>query len=254
MLVCWTGDNVVGLDPRSGTVYWTHPFKPNRMVISIVTPAIGGDRLLVSSFYDGALMLKLDRKKPAVEEIWRRQGRDELHTDSLHAVLSNPYIDGDYVYGVDSQGELRCLAASTGDRVWESLKAGPKARWGTIHMVRNGERTWMFNELGQLLIAGLTPTGYHEISRAAPRTDYWSIGTSRRRRLFGASGLCEPARLCPQRRGLGLCEPGGRIELAAAVARHFAAAFISRSTTSGWHRLSQPARVATAPTAARQSE
>jgi outer membrane protein assembly factor BamB len=166
VLVCWTGDNVVGLDPQSGKVYWKEPFKPTRMVISIATPAVGGDRLLVSSFYDGSLMLKLDRKKPAVESLWRRLGRDELHTDSLHAVLSTPYIDGDYIYGVDSHGELRCLAAATGERVWESLKAGPKVRWGTIHMVRNGDRTWMFNELGQLIIAQLTPTGYHEISRA----------------------------------------------------------------------------------------
>ena len=33
-------------------------------------------------------------------------------------------------------------------------------------MVRNGERTWMFNERGQLLIARLTPEGFSEISRA----------------------------------------------------------------------------------------
>ena len=166
VLVCWTGDNVVGLDPQSGSAYWTHPFKISRMVISIVTPAVEGDRLFVSSFYDGSMMLKLDRQKPAIEQLWCRQGRDEQHTDSLHAVLSNPYLDGDYVYGVDSYGELRCLSAATGDRVWENLTAGPNVRWGTIHMVRNGDRTWMFNELGQLLIAQLTPTGFHEISRA----------------------------------------------------------------------------------------
>ncbi|HEX4143348.1 MAG TPA: PQQ-binding-like beta-propeller repeat protein [Pirellulales bacterium] len=166
VLACWTGDNVVGLDPQAGTVYWKQRFKPNRMVISIASPAVDADRLMVSSFYDGSLMLKLDRDKPAIEQLWRRQGRDELHTDSLHAVLSTPYIDGDYVYGVDSQGELRCLSATTGDRIWENLTAGPKTRWGTIHMVRNGDRTWMFNERGQLLIAQLTPTGFHEISRA----------------------------------------------------------------------------------------
>ncbi|HTU24786.1 MAG TPA: PQQ-binding-like beta-propeller repeat protein, partial [Pirellulales bacterium] len=39
VLVCWTGDNVVGLDPQSGEVYWKSPFEPTRMVISIATPA-----------------------------------------------------------------------------------------------------------------------------------------------------------------------------------------------------------------------
>ena len=42
----------------------------------------------------------------------------------------------------------------------------PKSRWGTIHMVRNGQRMWMFNERGELIIARLSPQGYEEISRA----------------------------------------------------------------------------------------
>ena len=72
---------------------------------------------------------------------------------------------GDYVYGVDSYGELRCLDAKTGDRLWESLDAVPRNRWATIHFVRNGDKIWMFNERGQLIIAQLSPKGYHEISR-----------------------------------------------------------------------------------------
>jgi outer membrane protein assembly factor BamB len=166
VLVCWTGDNVVGMNPATGGIYWRQPFKPTRMVISIATPVINDNRLLVSSFYDGAMMLKLDADKTTAEQSWRRLGPDEQHTDSLHAVISTPQIEGDFIYGVDSYGELRCLEAATGDRVWESLKAVPKARWSTIHMVRHGEDTWMFNERGQLAISRLSPTGYEEIRRA----------------------------------------------------------------------------------------
>jgi hypothetical protein len=75
-------------------------------------------------------------------------------------------MEGDYIYGVDSYGELRCLDARNGDRVWEDLRAVPKARWATIHMVRNAGRVWMFNERGELLIARLSPQGFQEISRA----------------------------------------------------------------------------------------
>ena len=166
VLVCWTGDNVVGLNPQSGEVYWQHPFKPTRMVIGIATPTVAENRLFVSSFYDGSLMLKLAEDNLAVEQVWRRLGPDEQHTETLHSIISTPYIDGDHVYGVDSHGELRCLDAKTGDRIWESLDATPKGRWSTIHMVRNGSQTWMFNERGQLLIARLTPQGFSEISRA----------------------------------------------------------------------------------------
>jgi outer membrane protein assembly factor BamB len=166
VLVCVTGDNVVGLDPTSGTVHWKYPFPPSRMVITIATPIIEENHLFVTSFYDGSLMLRLDPKKLAVEKIWRRQGADEKHTDGLHSIISTPLMIGNYVYGVDSYGELRCLDADTGDRRWESLDATPMSRWSTIHMVRNGDRVWMFNERGELIIARLSPSGYEEISRA----------------------------------------------------------------------------------------
>ncbi len=66
---------------------------------------------------------------------------------------------------MDSYGELRCLDLKTGDRLWENLEAVPKARWATIHFVKNGDKVWMFNEKGELIIAKLSPQGYQEISR-----------------------------------------------------------------------------------------
>ena len=166
VLVCWTGDNVVGLNPATGDVYWKYPFPPEKMVINVPTPVVAADRLFLTGFYDGALMLKLGQDEPQVEKLWRRKGPNEQKTDALHCMISTPYLDGDYVYGVDSYGELRCLDARTGDRVWEDLTAVPKDRWSTIHMVRNGGRVWMFNERGELVIATLAPQGFHEISRA----------------------------------------------------------------------------------------
>jgi outer membrane protein assembly factor BamB len=166
VLVCWTGANVVGLSPATGEVYWKHPFPPRRMVINVPTPVLDANRLFLTAFYDGALMLQLRQDELGVEPLWRRRGVSERQTDSLHAMISAPHLDGDYVYGVDSYGELRCLDAKTGDRIWEDLTAVPTARWATIHMVRNGDRVWMFNERGELIIATLSPRGFREISRA----------------------------------------------------------------------------------------
>jgi outer membrane protein assembly factor BamB len=166
VVVCWTGDNVVGLNPADGSVYWSHPFKPTRMVIGIATPVVDGSRVFVSSFYDGSLMLDLARDDTKARQVWRRLGPNEQQTDSLHAIISTPYLTGDYVYGVDSYGELRCLDAKTGDRIWEDRTATPRERWSTIHMVQNGGTTWMFNEAGELVIARLSPKGFEAISRA----------------------------------------------------------------------------------------
>lgn len=165
VVVCWTGDSVVGLDPATGKVHWQHPFRPNKMPIAISTPVLEQGRLFFTAFYDGSLMLKVLQDKPAVEVLWRRQGSSELDTDALHSIIATPYLEGDYVYGVDSYGELRCLDAKTGDRLWESLEATPRNRWSNIHMVKNGSRMFLFNERGELIIAKLLPTGYVEISR-----------------------------------------------------------------------------------------
>jgi outer membrane protein assembly factor BamB len=154
------------MNASSGAVYWQIPFKPAKMVINIATPVLERDRIFLTSFYDGSMMVQLDKDQTAARPLWRRSGRDEQHTDSLHSIISTPRLEGDYVYGVDSYGEFRCLDALTGDRIWESLVPTPKSRWSTVHMVQNGPRTWMFNERGELIISRLSSSGYEEISRA----------------------------------------------------------------------------------------
>jgi outer membrane protein assembly factor BamB len=132
----------------------------------VATPVVQGDRLFLTSFYDGSWMLQLLPDPPNAKVLWKRVGESEMKTEALHSIISTPVFTGDYIYGVDSYGELRCLDAKTGDRVWEDLTATPKSRWSTIHFVQHGERTWMFNERGELIIAELSPKGFREISRA----------------------------------------------------------------------------------------
>jgi outer membrane protein assembly factor BamB len=80
--------------------------------------------------------------------------------------MNTPLIINDFIYGVDSYGELRCLELATGNRIWEDLTAVKKDRWANIHFVQNGDKTWMFNEHGELIISELSPKGFKEISRA----------------------------------------------------------------------------------------
>ena len=166
LLICWTGDSVAGLDPMTGKVHWRHPFPPSQMVIAIATPVVSDNRLFVSSFYDGSLMLRLTDDPPEVQELWHRQGPSGRDTDALHSLISTPLIEGDYIYGIDSYGHMRCLDIETGERVWEDTTAVPTARWSTAHFVRNNGRFWIFNERGELLIARLSPEGLDIMSRA----------------------------------------------------------------------------------------
>jgi outer membrane protein assembly factor BamB len=165
VLVCWTGERIVGLNPVNGELYWEHPFKPAEMIINVPTPVFRDNYIFISAFFDGSLLLKVSQEELSVEKVWRRKGESENKTDSLHCMISTPVILGEHVYGVDSYGELRCLDLKTGDRIWESLEAVPKARWANIHMVENGEHIWMFNERGELIISKLSEEGFEEISR-----------------------------------------------------------------------------------------
>ena len=174
VIVCWTGDSVAGVNPTDGSVYWRHEFTPRQMPIGVATPVVHDNQIFLTSFYDGSLMLKMAEDKMAVSEVWKTIGSSENETDALHSIISTPVWIDDHIYGVDSYGEFRCLAASDGSRVWEDQTAVPKSRWSTIHFVQNGKQTWMFNERGELIIGELSPSKFREISRAKliePTTD-----------------------------------------------------------------------------------
>ena len=165
VLVCWTGASVAGLDPLTGAPYWQHPFPPSRMPIGIATPIIKDRKIFLTSFYDGSMMLEMSDQDMTVKELWSARGPNERKTKALHSIISTPIWIDDYIYGVDSYGQLRCLRAADGKRIWESQKAVAKERWGTVHFVSHGDDVWMFNEQGEIIVGRLSPEGLEEFSR-----------------------------------------------------------------------------------------
>ncbi|MCX7668964.1 MAG: dehydrogenase, partial [Anaerolineae bacterium] len=98
--------------------------------------------------------------------LWHRKSKEVPDGKALHCLNSTPMIHDGHIYGADGRGVLRCQRLDTGEQVWEDKTAVPEDKFATVHLVRNGERTWMFNERGELIIAELTPKGFREISRA----------------------------------------------------------------------------------------
>ena len=78
---------------------------------------------------------------------------------------SSPMLQGDYVYSAKSSGELVCLEAGTGKQVWGTTNVTELKFGASIHLTPNGDVTFLFTDEGNLIIARLTPDGYHEISR-----------------------------------------------------------------------------------------
>jgi len=166
-LIIWHPESINSLDPETGKVYWSQPFAV-RSGLSIPTPRLRDDLLFITCFYNGPIMLRLDRDKPAASVVWRGKNNSERNTDGLHSIMCTPFIDGEYIYGVCSYGQLRCLGTAAGERVWETFAAtsGKEVRWANAFLIKNGDRFFLPNEKGELIIARLTPKGYEEISRA----------------------------------------------------------------------------------------
>ena len=165
-LIVWHPAALASLDPATGEVYWEEPWEVS-MGISVATPVRDDNYLLVSQFYNGSLMMRLDTDRPGATMLWKGGSRSEMpgETDGLHALLTTPIISGDQIYGVGSYGELRGLSARTGERLWMSGEMTAQARWGTAYMVRHGERYFVSNDDGYLIIARFTPEGYVELDR-----------------------------------------------------------------------------------------
>ena len=126
-------------------------------------------------------MMDLDAAKPKAKLAWKGSSESEITTDGLHSITSTPVIDGEHIYGICSYGQLRCLDVSTGKRVWETQAVTKeKARWASAFIVRHGDRYFINNDRGELIIAKLSPAGYEEISRTALIKPTSTAGIGRR--------------------------------------------------------------------------
>ncbi len=165
-LIVWHPEAVNALDPESGKVLWTHPWAI-RSGLSLAQPRQVGDLLFVTAFYNGARLFRLGGTAPEV--VWQTDKPSEKETQHLNCLMSTPVIADGTIYGVCSYGQLRGLKLETGERLWETFAAtnpeGP-TRWGNAFIVKQGDRFFLANEKGDLIIARLTPKGYEEVSRA----------------------------------------------------------------------------------------
>lgn len=170
-LIIWHTEAVNALNPETGEVYWSVPFpasgKPQRPAIAIGTPQKVGDFLFISSPHHGSLMLKLSQDKPGASVVWQGQSENLAKPEGLHSLLCSPAFKDGHVYGVCNFGELRCLKADTGERVWETYDATTKKKefLGSAFLVQHEDRFIICNDLGDLILARLSGKGYEEIDR-----------------------------------------------------------------------------------------
>jgi outer membrane protein assembly factor BamB len=157
-------NGVTSSDPETGKEYWSEPYEATSGSI-IMSPVQSGDYLYVGGYSDQSLMLKLAQDKPVAEIVW---GNERKH--GVSPINVQPIVAGDVIYGVDQNSNLMAVAVPSGERIWETMdpisKEKGRINSGTAFIVRQGDRYWLFNDSGDLIIAKLSKEGYEELDRA----------------------------------------------------------------------------------------
>jgi outer membrane protein assembly factor BamB len=152
-----TRDNLLGLDPASGDVQFSHPWRARQnSSVNAATPVVVGSDIFVSAEYGpGAGVLEV--RGSEVEERW-----------SSDEVLSNHYAtsvyrDG-YLYGFHGRQEfgqsLRAVDFRTGRVAWsvERFLAGS--------VTLAGDQLLIVREGGELVLAPASPDAFRPTARA----------------------------------------------------------------------------------------
>jgi outer membrane protein assembly factor BamB len=160
-LLIWHPESLNSLDPVTGKVLWSVKQETVNGT-SIMAPRFQGDKIYLGAWQQKAQMMKLNPDKAGAMTVWR--GKSDT---GVYPVNNTPIIDDGHIYGVCTDGQLRCVKLDTGERLWETFApvGGKETGSGTAHLVKNGDRYFIFGETGDLVIAKLSPKEYAEVSR-----------------------------------------------------------------------------------------
>jgi outer membrane protein assembly factor BamB len=177
-LVIWDADKLNGLEPATGRVLWSEPLKP-MYGMSIMVPQVAdtptGRVLFASGIGRVGALFRLAADGSTAGVVWRGTPKT-----AVYCANSTPFIERGTIYGCDCDtGMLTAVALATGERLWETPDAtmggSRRGKHGTAFLVRHepagtaaasANRTWIFSETGDLILAELTPLAYRELGRA----------------------------------------------------------------------------------------
>lgn len=161
-LILFRPDGVAAVNPETGAVYWNVDYEATNGS-AIMSPIVLGNLLYVGGFNNKNLLLEMAADGKSAKPLWQDEAKM-----GLSPVNVQPFRVGEIMYGFDQSGLLHAVDIRSGNRLWGTaapLNSTRPVGSGTAFIVQHGDRFWMFNELGELMITKLTPEGYEEIDR-----------------------------------------------------------------------------------------
>ncbi|MCZ6698299.1 MAG: PQQ-binding-like beta-propeller repeat protein, partial [Planctomycetota bacterium] len=152
-LLNFAGEALNGIDPESGAVLWSFPWKTD-YAINVGQPILAGDdRVFIASGYGhgcALLAIELADGELRAHQLWANTRMKNKFTSSvLH--------DG-HIYGLDER-ILACVNLETGERRWK----GGRYSYGSVLLV--DDHLLVLGEEGELALVRATPQAHREIGR-----------------------------------------------------------------------------------------
>jgi len=169
-LVVLGANEIAGIDPASGSLFWTHPHKTD-WGLNISTPVWGeGNLLLISSAYNnGTRLLKLSQSggKTTVQEQWY-QNRMRVHIGTMIRL-------GDYAIG--SSGDFGpcptvAIDLKTGNILWQNRE------FARSTFLYADNKLIIMDEDGNIGLANPSRQGLNVLAKASVLTNLaWTVPT-----------------------------------------------------------------------------
>lgn len=147
------GNNLNGVDPETGAVLWSYPWK-TEYAINVGQPILAGaDRVFIASGYGhGCALLAIEWNDGALRarELWSNTRMKNKFTSSV-------LYEG-HVYGLDER-ILACVNLESGERRWK----GGRYNYGSVLLV--DDHILILGEEGELALVRATPEAHREVGR-----------------------------------------------------------------------------------------
>lgn len=143
-------NRVIGVDPESGKMLWSHPWRGSVAVIP--TPVVRDNKVYISSGYGaGSLMLEIGNDN-SVDVVFDNKVMKNHHGGVI--------LVGDYFYGYSDGAGWTCQDFQTGESVWSSEELGK----GCVTCV-DGKLIAVDERSGEVVLLDATDVDWRERGR-----------------------------------------------------------------------------------------
>jgi outer membrane protein assembly factor BamB len=153
VVLIFAAKHLVALEPQSGREIWRQ-FWETGWDTNNTDPYVQRDRVLISSFSRGCMLLSVARGQPEVI----------YDNKALHNHLSPGIVLGEYLYAFNGEAhqktDFRCLHLPSGELKWTR----PDPAFGSL--ICAAGQLILLSEKGELLVAEASPAEFKPLARA----------------------------------------------------------------------------------------